>query len=1102
MNIALLNPMGPKRRFDDANDQLPPLGLLYLAAAVQPRHDVCVLDGELLKQTGPALLERLPFKPALVGIGGTTSQAGEAISLARHARKMFPAARIVAGGTHATILGKDYLRQCEAFDAVVRGPGEAPFAMLAEDRDPATVPQVIVRHGEGFQENPARGKFDLSEPALPARDLVNLHQYPGTSHRLFQQTVIMASRGCPFGCCFCSNAVWGRRWRPRTVGSVVEELKAIATMGFAQVFFQDDTLNANPAWTLELFEAIRKASLGLEYKVEFRANAALVPERLLDAAAACGVREIFYGVESGNDAVREAAGKNLPREEIVRALRLTKERGIATLCAFIVGLPGETAETVRQTIGFAKELDPDAAGFSIATPFPGTPLRKQAIRSGWLVSEDYDALTLGVSVMRTEALSCEEITRLRDGAAREWEAHARSRPGGAEKAIRALEEKSCREALAQAVVRDDGLGQAVISARLARIRMDSGDNAEAIQLSVAPLGEPALSLYDRAKAAIVLAIALRREGLPREAAAALDQAESIAHPAHREWIERERRELAESGLRTGRAQAIRRALRSSAARKAFSDAGLHGKEYFDFNKNVQGFDPAAKGPWQAAYAGMLDRVFHLRGKRVLDVGTACGSQASAMLDLGFDVQAIEPEEYFVRVSPFENLRGRLHIGRAQDIPFKDEFFDLVHISQVLEHIPAEECLAALSEMRRVAKRGGLLFATLQLSCGGPPPEEDDPTHINYQTRDWWKNMLTQAGWQFAAEFDAALAAQPMQQEYKWNYFVCRKPESEAVIREQGRTTAADGARDYELVIRNVKQLGNELGRRLARERLEKPVLRPAPAHLSSKLCTQADIESDWCGFWRREIKWPPVYHRLLWERAYVSEALYAAGQLQLGRQGLGFGCGEEPLPSLFAKYGAAITATDLPPDDAHARGWVNSEQHASNLQKILQCEVCPDETALARIALRFVDMNAIPGDLDGKFDFCWSVHALEHLGSIAQGLAFIENSLRSLRPGGVAVHTTEFNLENGPTLDHGGTVLFQRAHLEALADRLASQGHQVAPFDFSTGDGALDGFFDLPPWRRSGLSFSDQNAHLKRSVEGYPCASAGIIIRKHGTEVA
>jgi len=303
-------------------------------------------------------------------------------------------------------------------------------------------------------------------------------------------------------------------------------------------------------------------------------------------------------------------------------------------------------------------------------------------------------------------------------------------------------------------------------------------------------------------------------------------------------------------------------------------------------------------------------------------------------------------------------------------------------------------------------------------------------------------------------------------------------------------------RDYEWAILNVKRLGKELGLRLARERLDKPARRPPPADLASKLCTQADIESDWSLFWCRELKWAPIYHRKMWEYTYVAEALYGAGKLGPGFRGLGFGCGEEPLPSLFVKYGASILATDLAPTHAAARGWSATRQHASGISKIRRPDVCPDESALARIELRFADMNEIPRDLDEQFDFCWSVCALEHLGSIAKGLDFVENSLRTLKPGGLAVHTTEFNLAGGPTLDNWGTVLYQRAHLEELARRLTAQRHKVAPFDFGTGDGILDGFVDLPPWSPPPACFEQQKAHLRLCVDGFPCTSAGIIIRK------
>jgi SAM-dependent methyltransferase len=140
-------------------------------------------------------------------------------------------------------------------------------------------------------------------------------------------------------------------------------------------------------------------------------------------------------------------------------------------------------------------------------------------------------------------------------------------------------------------------------------------------------------------------------------------------------------------------------------------------------------------------------------------------------------------------------------------------------------------------------------------------------------------------------------------------------------------------------------------------------------------------------------------------------------------------------------------------------------------------------------------MNDIPRDMDGKYDFCWSVCSLEHVGSIAKGLAFIVNSLRTLKPGGVAVHTTEFNLENGPTVDNWGTVLFQRGHIEELVRYLTSQGHRVAPLDLSTGDGILDGFVDVPPWPWDNTAIRAR-AHLKLCLDGFPCTSIGIIIRK------
>src|ERR1700676_5422381 len=141
-------------------------------------------------------------------------------------------------------------------------------------------------------------------------------------------------------------------------------------------------------------------------------------------------------------------------------------------------------------------------------------------------------------------------------------------------------------------------------------------------------------------------------------------------------------------------------------------------------------------------------------------------------------------------------------------------------------------------------------------------------------------------------------------------------------------------------------------------------------------------------------------------------------------------------------------------------------------------------------------MDGIPRDFDGQFDFCWSTCAFEHLGTLANGLAFVENSLRTLRPGGVAVHTTEFTFNCGETIDNNPTVLYQERHLTELIARLRDQGYQVADLDLAPGRGVLDCFVDLPPFSHDLLLLRHPGAHLKLAIDGYTCTSVGLIIKK------
>ena len=264
---------------------------------------------------------------------------------------------------------------------------------------------------------------------------------------------------------------------------------------------------------------------------------------------------------------------------------------------------------------------------------------------------------------------------------------------------------------------------------------------------------------------------------------------------------------------------------------------------------------------------------------------------------------------------------------------------------------------------------------------------------------------------------------------------------------------------------------------------------PTLTHPVSQACTQAQTAEPAYVYWCTRLREQPKYHRKQWEFCFILQALARQGVLAPGLHGLGFGVGEEPLPAVLAAHGVSVVATDLETAKAHEKGWVATDQHAHGQEMLNARGICSPEAFDRLVSFRHTDMNAIDPDLR-DFDFCWSSCALEHLGSIAQGLRFIENSLACLKPGGIAVHTTEFNCGAGEdTLDNDSTVLFRRSDFMALARSLAEQGHALA-FIFDLGDRPLDRHVDVPPYA--------QDNHLKLALAEFVTTSFGIIVRKAG----
>lgn len=233
-----------------------------------------------------------------------------------------------------------------------------------------------------------------------------------------------------------------------------------------------------------------------------------------------------------------------------------------------------------------------------------------------------------------------------------------------------------------------------------------------------------------------------------------------------------------------------------------------------------------------------------------------------------------------------------------------------------------------------------------------------------------------------------------------------------------------------------------------------------------------------------EIRQDRLFHRKQWEYVYILRALEQFDMLRPGVSGLGFGCGKEPLAAVMAARGADVVCTDIPPPQDGDAHWGSSD-----VRNYFYEGICSWEQFEKHVRFRAVDMRAIPDDL-GQHDFVWSSCALEHLGSLQRGIDFVLDANKCLKPGGVAVHTTELNVKDGDeTLESDWLSLYRKRDMRRMKALVERQGHTFLPLNFHLGKGELDKHVDLPPYER--------NRHLKLLIEQkYVTTSLGFVIVK------
>ncbi|MBL0154283.1 MAG: methyltransferase domain-containing protein [Chitinophagaceae bacterium] len=256
----------------------------------------------------------------------------------------------------------------------------------------------------------------------------------------------------------------------------------------------------------------------------------------------------------------------------------------------------------------------------------------------------------------------------------------------------------------------------------------------------------------------------------------------------------------------------------------------------------------------------------------------------------------------------------------------------------------------------------------------------------------------------------------------------------------------------------------------------------------SEICKARDFSMSWYLRWCAELREQPYFHRKQWEYVYVIQALWERHCIRPGMRGLAFAVGTEPLPSIFANYGCDILATDILPEKGIEKGWDNQDQLCLGIDSLNKRGLCKEEIFKNRVEYIPLDMNHIPSEIR-NYDFNWSSCSFEHLGDMEKGFAFLKNQLKTLKPGGWAVHTTEYNLSsNDDTQDHNDTVIYRHRDIERIVTELRQEGHFVEETDYSLGNLPEDFQVDFQP--------HEQKVHLRLQVDQYITTSIGLIIRK------
>jgi radical SAM superfamily enzyme YgiQ (UPF0313 family) len=398
MNVALINPnYRTKLGSNEAISAiLPPLGISYIAAVLRKKDiDVSIIDMNAENWDIPTTINKLSkLSPQIVGITATTPQINKVYALAKEIKKLDENISVVVGGPHPTSLFLEVINN-KSIDFAVVGEGEMTMLELcnaiAQKKSLKNINGLVFKNKSKVIINKPRELIkNIDDIPFPAIDLLPLDKYHSAFSKYKRFANILTSRGCPGRCVYCNKQIFGFNVRMRSAKSIFEEVKYLnKKYGYKEFHIVDDLFTQNRERVIGFCNLLKKENLKIRWKLGNGVRVGSIDYELLKIMKQSGLYSLSFGIESGNQKILNNMKKGQTLEMCRNAVEWSNKLGLFTVGFFMIGNIGETEDTIKDTINFAKSLPLDVAQFSILVPFPGTEVRKIIEKEGIILEKDW-----------------------------------------------------------------------------------------------------------------------------------------------------------------------------------------------------------------------------------------------------------------------------------------------------------------------------------------------------------------------------------------------------------------------------------------------------------------------------------------------------------------------------------------------------------------------------------------------------------------------------------------------------------------------------------------------------------------------------------------